>query len=77
MSEHTAEIDAPIGNPSERVPWWDYTWESPTFDPVPGTVMPCGCHIRTPDYDAVLCPKHLAELNRPTSVTPPEGGTDA
>lgn len=32
--------------------------------PAIGTLMPCGCHLRRPDYEAVLCEEHLAELNK-------------
>lgn len=52
-----------IGNPLDRILWWDYTYETPTLEPMRGSLLPCGCHIRTPDYQAVLCPAHLAELN--------------
>lgn len=31
--------------------------------PAPSTLLPCGCHLRRPDYEAVLCDDHLAELN--------------
>ena len=30
---------------------------------MPGSLLPCGCHVRRPDYEAVLCADHLAELN--------------
>lgn len=55
--------DTEIQNP--RPAWWP----SPEFvtpdmeGPMPGSLMPCGCHVRRPDYEAVLCPGHLAELN--------------
>ncbi|KXO90957.1 hypothetical protein [Tsukamurella tyrosinosolvens] len=31
--------------------------------PMPGSLLSCGCHVRRPDYEAVLCDEHLAELN--------------
>lgn len=62
-----------IQNPSDHVWWWDYTWESPTLDPVRGTLLPCGCHLRSPDCEAVLCAEHLAELN--ASPLPPNART--
>ncbi|MGL5824998.1 MAG: hypothetical protein ACRCYU_09310 [Nocardioides sp.] len=60
----------PIMNPSLVAPiWWDRTWEDGTEPewrfgaPMPGSLLPCGCHLRRPDYEAVLCPGHLNELN--------------
>jgi hypothetical protein len=61
---------APIQNPAAIPPsWWDQTWEDETEPewrfgaPTPGSLLPCGCHLRRPDYEAVLCMAHLAELN--------------
>jgi hypothetical protein len=34
--------------------------------PSPHLTHDCGCHLRRPDYEAVLCDEHLAELNRRT-----------
>lgn len=31
--------------------------------PMPGSLLPCGCYVRRPDYEAVLCADHLVELN--------------
>lgn len=57
---------ARIENPPEVAPrWWDLRGDPPTFEPTPGTLLPCGCHLRRPDYEAVLCPEHLAEVNQP------------
>jgi hypothetical protein len=53
----------PIPNAPERVWWWDYTYEAPSLAPMPGSLLPCGCHVREPDYESVLCGTHLAELN--------------
>lgn len=66
----------PIGNPSLIPPsWYDATWDAEQepewrlWAPVPGTVLPCGCHLRRPDLEAVLCEEHLAEMNGvPSSV---------
>lgn len=59
-----------IDNPSTVPPQgWDTTWESETEPewrfgaPAPSTLLPCGCHLRRPDYEAVLCTQDLAELN--------------
>jgi hypothetical protein len=30
---------------------------------MPSSLLPCGCYLRRPDYEAILCPEHLAELN--------------
>lgn len=54
-----------IGNSPDRVSWWDYTWEAPDLSPIPSTIQRCGCYIRNTDYEAVLCPEHLAALNQP------------
>jgi len=82
VSAHPAEKDAPIGNPPNVPPsWWDMTYDAETEPewrfgaPMPRSELPCGCHLRRPDYEAVLCPEHLAELNGPTTVTPP-GSSD-
>ncbi len=38
------------------------------FEPVPGSVLPCGCHIqRGCLHDAVLCPEHSALMNTRTA----------
>ena len=73
MSERSADHDAPIGNPPNVAPrGWDRTWESDTEPewrfgaPMPYSLLPCGCHLRRPDYEAVLCDEHLADLNAPT-----------
>jgi hypothetical protein len=63
-------MSAPVTNPSTTPPrWYDATWEADTEPewrfgaPALGTLLPCGCHLRRPDYQAVLCADHLAELN--------------
>lgn len=55
-----------IANPT-RPPYWPYPeYVTPDMEgPAPWSVMPCGCYLRRPDYEAVLCPEHLAELNDP------------
>lgn len=30
--------------------------------PMPKSVLPCGCHVRRPDYKAILCAPHAAEV---------------
>lgn len=62
-SEEINAISERIENPPNHVPWWDYSFESPTLAPMPGSLLPCGCHVREPDYETVLCAAHLAELN--------------
>lgn len=55
--------------PNVPPPGWDTTWESETEPewrfgaPMPSSLLPCGCYLRRPDYEAVLCVSHLAELN--------------
>lgn len=63
-------MSAPVLNPSPvPPPWYDATWEAETEPewrfgaPVPWSLLPCGCHLRRGDYEAILCPVHLAELN--------------
>lgn len=52
-----------IENPGKA--YWPYPeWVTPDMEgPSPHTLLPCGCHLRRPDYEAVLCDAHLAELN--------------
>lgn len=52
----------PVGPPA----WYDPTYEDPERYkiPMPGTQLPCGCHLRNLDYEAVLCEAHLIEANR-------------
>lgn len=41
--------------------------EDPAWAPgaaLPGSMLPCGCHVRRPDYETILCAEHLAELNK-------------
>lgn len=45
--------------------WWDDTYEPFPGGPIRGTLLPCGCHLRQGDTQAILCDAHLAELNRP------------
>lgn len=60
----------PVENPTYLPPsWWDTTWENETEPewrfgaPMPRSLLPCGCHLRRPDYEAILCERHLSELN--------------
>jgi len=46
--------------------------EGMTTGPMPGSLLPCGCHIRRPDYVAALCAEHEAEAASPL----PEGRAD-
>jgi len=58
------DLTRAINNPAQVAPaWFDTTYEQPTFDPLPGTVLPCGCHLRRIDFEAVLCPQHMIEVN--------------
>lgn len=50
--------------PAALPPFLDPTDDPDMTGPTPGTLLPCGCHIRRPDYEAVLCTEHLGELNR-------------
>jgi hypothetical protein len=50
-------IDAP-GKPD----WFDETYESFPWIPAPGTLLPCGCHLRAGDFETILCPAHLEEI---------------
>lgn len=57
----------PITNPpppTRAFPDDDPAWQPGA--PMPRTVLPCGCHIRRPDYEAILCAEHLADLNEGT-----------
>lgn len=63
-------MSKPVANPPHVPPsWWDTAFEEDAQPewrfgaPMPGSLMPCGCHLRRPDYEAVLCVEHLAELN--------------
>lgn len=62
--------NAAIPNPPKPT-WWDATWHEETepehrWDAVmPGSQLPCGCHIRRSDFEAILCSAHLAEINEP------------
>jgi hypothetical protein len=59
-----ADLTRAINNPAEVAPaWFDSTYEEPVFDPLPGTVLPCGCHLRRIDFETALCPQHLIEVN--------------
>lgn len=71
---HPDPHQAPIQNPPATPPsWWDQTWEDEAEPewrfgaPMPGSLLPCGCHLRRPDYEAVLCEAHLAEVNESVS----------
>ena len=52
-----------IGNPGKA--WWPSPRSvTPEMEgPYPWSLLPCGCHLRQPDFEAVLCNEHLAELN--------------
>lgn len=65
-------VSPPIENPkSTSPPWWyededtepEWRWGAPS----PNLTLSCGCHLRRPDLEAVLCPEHLAELNGESS----------
>lgn len=60
MTERTEEKGY-IGNPP--MPEWATEDNGFTVGPSPHLTHPCGCHIRRPDYEAILCNEHLAELN--------------
>lgn len=69
-------MEPPLANPTNTPPrGWDTTWESemePEWRfgaPAPWTLQPCGCFLRRPDYEAVLCAAHLAELNSDRSTS--------
>jgi hypothetical protein len=50
--------------PDEAPDWFDTTYgEEPDLSPMRGTLLPCGCHLRRVDYEAVLCEQHLIEVN--------------
>ncbi len=54
----------PMTNPSPFRGWPSPEFVTPDMEgPMPWSLLPCGCHLRRPDYEAVLCNKHLAELN--------------
>lgn len=58
------ELTRAINNPAQVAPaWFETTYEQPVFDPLPRTLLPCGCHLRRIDFEAVLCPQHLIEVN--------------
>lgn len=58
------DLTRAINNPAQVAPpWFDTRFEQPDFDPIPGTVLPCGCHLRKADTEAVLCPEHIIEAN--------------
>lgn len=50
--------------PYEAPSWFETTYEDPDFSPFPGTLLPCGCHLRRVDMETVLCEQHLIEVNR-------------
>lgn len=59
------EASKHIANPPEVPPaWWDTRYEMPTFAAISGSLMSCGCHLRQPDCEAILCVSHLGELNK-------------
>lgn len=51
-----------ITNPSPPVDW-DTRGEPFSDEPCPWSVLPCGCHLRSGDLQAILCLQHLHELN--------------
>lgn len=54
----------PITNPTTRPYWPSPAYVTPEMEgPYPSTLLPCGCYLRQPDFEAVLCSEHLAELN--------------
>lgn len=52
-----------VSNPTSPPAWWDGTYEEYEQKPVPGSVLPCGCFLRTGDVEPVLCKQHLIEVN--------------
>jgi hypothetical protein len=69
MDTDAVPLTQRIENPGP--PWWPSPeWVTPDMEgPAPFSLLPCGCHLRRPDYEAVLCPTHLAELNRPPGTS--------
>jgi hypothetical protein len=58
------DLTRAINNPPEVAPaWFETTYEDPDFSPFPSTLLPCGCHLRRVDMEAVLCPQHVIEVN--------------
>lgn len=54
-------INNPVGKPA----WFDDTYEEFTAAPMLGSGLPCGCYLRLADGEAVLCERHLIDVNRP------------
>lgn len=53
-----------VQNPEPFTGWPEPNFVTPDMEgPMPGSLLGCGCHIRRPDYETVLCDEHLAELN--------------
>jgi hypothetical protein len=58
------DLTRAINNPDQVTPdWFNDRFGGVCFRLVPGTMLPCGCHVRRPDYETVLCDQHLVEVN--------------
>lgn len=56
----------------------DVAVDGMTTGPMPGSLLPCGCHIRRPDYEAILCAEHVGDMGHPIPAVGviPETGKD-
>jgi len=59
-------LERAINNPVDKPAWFDDRYEPFTSDPLPGSVLPCGCYIRVADCESILCRQHLIDANRRT-----------
>lgn len=55
-------LEKSTGTPDCGPEWW-YDGPFPV-EPLPGTALPCGCHLHRRYLTAVLCQEHQAEANR-------------
>jgi hypothetical protein len=68
------EVLETLGVP-DKPAWFDETYESFPWMPAEGTMLGCGCHLRRGDFETVLCPGHLAEMDfRPAPPRPDKAG---
>lgn len=58
------DLERAINNPVGKPAWFDDRYEPFTSDPLPGSVLPCGCYIRVADCESILCREHLIDANR-------------